>query len=105
MDPPLTNLSAHFAAELGFAMTQNLPTMLYVAPEAAAIQTARQLMDGAEIGMNWSIEPGLVKYYSPDEPKPSQFLESVNGRTLWYQEAYGGVYYTARKKKLILGSK
>ncbi|VDK29204.1 unnamed protein product [Gongylonema pulchrum] len=70
LDPPLTNISAHFAAEIGFSMTQNLPTVLYAAPEVASIQTARQLMDGAEIGMIWTIEPGLARFCSPDEAKP-----------------------------------
>uniref|UniRef100_A0A8R1U329 Uncharacterized protein n=1 Tax=Onchocerca volvulus TaxID=6282 RepID=A0A8R1U329_ONCVO len=71
IDPPLTNTSAHFAAELGFSMTQNLPTVIYSAPELAALQTARQFIDGAEIGISWLIEPGLARYFSPDESKPT----------------------------------
>ncbi|KAL3995008.1 hypothetical protein ACH3XW_24030 [Acanthocheilonema viteae] len=85
IDPPLTNISAHFAAELGFAMTQNLPTMVYSAPEMAVIQTAQQFIDGAEIGMNWLIEPGLVRYFSSNEPKPI-FTVRIQQETIYTME-------------------
>ncbi|EJW78797.1 hypothetical protein WUBG_10295 [Wuchereria bancrofti] len=51
-------------------MTQNLPTMVYSAPEMAVLQTTRQFIDGAGIRMNWLVEPGLVRYFSPYEPRP-----------------------------------
>ncbi|KAK6103887.1 hypothetical protein QQG55_14200 [Brugia pahangi] len=70
IDPPLTNVSAHFAAKTGFAMTQNLPTMVYSAPEMAVLQTARQFINGAGILMNCLVEPGLVRYFSPYESRP-----------------------------------
>lgn len=52
-------------------MTQNLPTMVYSAPEMAMLQTAQQFINGAKIGMNWLVEPGLVRYFEPYEPRPS----------------------------------
>lgn len=53
-------------------MIQNLPTIIYSTPELAMLQTARRLIDGAEFGMNWLIEPGLVRYFTSNEPKPSK---------------------------------
>ncbi|EJD75693.1 hypothetical protein LOAG_17218 [Loa loa] len=76
VDPPLTNISAHFAAEIGCTMTQNLPIVVYSGPEMAVLQTARQFIGGAQIDMNWLIEPGLVRYFSSHESRPSNCQSS-----------------------------
>lgn len=52
-------------------MTQNLPTMVYSAPEMAVVETAQQFIDGTQTNMKWLVEPGLVRYFSSDELKPS----------------------------------
>uniref|UniRef100_A0A915PWI5 Uncharacterized protein n=1 Tax=Setaria digitata TaxID=48799 RepID=A0A915PWI5_9BILA len=91
IDPPLTNISAHFAAQLAFTMTNNnLPTIIYSGPEMAVIQTAREFIDGAEIGINWLIEPGLVRYFSSDEPKPT-FVAQLQQETVYTMEAINNI--------------
>ncbi|MCP9263800.1 hypothetical protein DINM_007176 [Dirofilaria immitis] len=82
IDPPLTNISAHFVAKLGFTMKKNLPTIIYSAPEMATVQTAREFINGAKIDINWLIEPGLIRYFTPDEPKPT-FTMQLQHETIY----------------------
>ncbi|CAG9533722.1 unnamed protein product [Cercopithifilaria johnstoni] len=90
IDPPLTNISARFAAELGFTMAQNLPTMVYSAPETAVVQTAQHFINGSEIGMNWLIEPGLVRYFSSNELRPI-FTIRIQQETIYTMEEINNI--------------
>lgn len=51
-------------------MTQNLPILVYSAPELAAVETAQYFTTAADISLNLLIEPGLARYFSSDEPTP-----------------------------------
>ncbi|VDK72297.1 unnamed protein product [Litomosoides sigmodontis] len=86
VDPPMTNIGAHFAAQLGFAMTQNLPTMVYSAPEMAVIETAQQFIGASQTNMKWLVEPGLVRYFSSDEHRPIFTVEIQHGTVCTMEE-------------------
>uniref|UniRef100_A0A915AYN9 SHSP domain-containing protein n=1 Tax=Parascaris univalens TaxID=6257 RepID=A0A915AYN9_PARUN len=63
LDPPLTNIGAHFSRQLGLSMIHEVPTVIYTSPQLANIQTGRKLLEGIPVGVGWNIEPGLAGYY------------------------------------------
>uniref|UniRef100_A0A0R3RWU8 Uncharacterized protein n=1 Tax=Elaeophora elaphi TaxID=1147741 RepID=A0A0R3RWU8_9BILA len=71
-------------------MTQNLPTMVYSAPEMAMVQTAQQFINGAKNSMKWLIEPGLIRYFSLNEPRPI-FTARIQQETIYTMEEISNI--------------
>ncbi|VDN05367.1 unnamed protein product [Thelazia callipaeda] len=70
VNPPL-NKSTRFAIKFGSSEVQNSAIMLFCGPEKAVIQTAQQVINGSNTGIAWKIEPGLARYFEPNELKPT----------------------------------